>query len=39
VPPALLLPLIETRAYGVLRLGRSGLAVEWDGTPRLLEMR
>ena len=39
VSPVLLLPLVETRAYGVLRPGRSGLAVEWDGTPRLLEMR
>jgi len=30
------LPLIETRAYAIVRKGVPPLSVEWDGTPRLV---
>jgi hypothetical protein len=32
-----LLPLIDTRAYAIVRKGTPPLTVEWDGTIRLVE--
>lgn len=34
---ARLLPLIDTRAYAIVRRGAPPLSVEWDGTIRLVE--
>jgi hypothetical protein len=36
-PQARSLPLIETRAYAIVRKGVPPLTVEWDGTLRLVE--
>ncbi len=36
VEPAALVPLVETRAHALMRIGAAGLALEWDGTPRLV---
>jgi hypothetical protein len=35
-PGARFLPLIETRAYAIVRKGVPPLTVEWDGTPRIV---
>jgi hypothetical protein len=36
-PGARLLPLIDTRAYAIVRKGAPPLTVDWDGTVRLVE--